>query len=213
MQNSTCSGGFRYKNLVPYLISLLGRKHVPIVLAAVAFVLTLPAAWSGYYQDDHLIRLRFQDFSGLPGVHGRLLDTCVFSDGDPAQNRARMECGFLPWYAPPDWKVAFGRPFASLTHYADWVLLGDHAWAMHLHSLLWYALLVFVLALLYRRMFASAGVAGLAALLYLLDPVHALANGWIAARNAAISSVFIVLVLYFHDRWRRDGWRTGMVLA
>ena len=213
MRNLDTKGLFRYRNLVPSLVTLLEGRHTALMLALLAFVVTLPAVWTGYYQDDHLIRLRFQDFPGLPGVHGRLLDTCVFSDGDPEQNRARMECGFLPWWAPPDWKVAFGRPLASLTHYADWTLFGDRAWVMHVHSLLWYALLVFVLVLLYRRMFASAGVAGLAALLYLLDPVHALANGWIAARNAAISSVFIVLVVYFHDRWRRDNSRAAMLAA
>jgi hypothetical protein len=194
-------------------ISLLGSRRAPLVLAFAAFAIALPAVWSGYYQDDHLIRLRFQGFPGLSGVQGKLLDTCVFSDGNPEQNRARMECGFLPWWTPSDWKIAFWRPLTGLTQYADWKLFGDRAWVMHLHNLLWYALLVFVLVGLYRRMFKSTWVAGLAGLLYLLDPNHALAVGWIATRNAMLSSVFMVLVICFHDRWRRDQSRVSMCLA
>jgi hypothetical protein len=154
--------------------------------------------------------LRFQGFPNLPGVKGALLDTCVFGDGDPGQNHIRMDRGILPWWTPPDWKIAFWRPFCSLTHWMDWQLFGDRAWLMHLHSILWYGLLVYILALFYRRLLLPAWVAGLAGLMFMLDAAHALPVGWIATRNAALSSVFIVLVLYFHDRWRRDGWRPGL---
>jgi hypothetical protein len=119
----------------------------------------------------------------------------------------------LPWWTPPTWKIAFWRPLCSLTHWFDWRVFGDHAWVMHLHNLLWYGVLIFVLTLLYKRFLTPAWAAGLAALLYTLDAAHAFPVGWIATRNAAFSSVFIVLVLYFHDRWRRDEWRAGFPLA
>jgi hypothetical protein len=69
------------------------------------------------------------------------------------------------------------------------------------------------LALLYRRLLTPAWIAGFAGLLYLLDAAHAASVSWIATRNAALSSFFAVLVLYLHDRWRRDGWAAGMVAA
>ncbi len=188
-------------------------RNFPWVLAALAIALTLPSVWSGYHQDDHWIRERFQGFVHLPGVKGGALDTCVFGDGDPEQNRARMELGFAPWWTPPDWKIAFWRPLCSLTHWMDWRLFGDRAWVMHLHNLLWYGLLVFVLTLLYRRLLIPAWVAGLAGLMYLLDAAHAIPVGWIATRNAPLSSFFVVLVLYLHDRWRRDGGAPAMTAA
>jgi len=188
-------------------------RWLPWVLAALAIAFTLPSIWSGYHQDDHLIRERFQRFVHLPGITGGLLDTCVFGDGDPEHNRARMELGIVPWWTPPDWKIAFWRPLCSLTHWLDWQLFGDRSWVMHLHSLLWYGLLVFVLTLLYRRLLTPAWVAALAGLMYLLDAAHALPVGWIATRNAPLSSFFVVLVLYLHDRWRRDGWAPAMAAA
>jgi hypothetical protein len=124
-----------------------------------------------------------------------------------------MERGILPWWTTENWKIAFWRPLCSLTHWADWRIFGDRAWLMHLHSILWYGLLVYVLVLLYKRLLMPPWVAGLAGLLFLLDAAHALPVGWIATRNAALSSVFIVLVLYFHDRWRRDAWQPGMPAA
>ena len=198
---------------LPFLRRCAESPRLPWLLALLAIVFTIPSLRCGYYQDDHLIRLRFQGFPNLPGVHGKLLDTCVFGDGDPQQTRARMELGFFPWWTPDDWKIAFWRPLTSLTHYADWVLFGDRAWVMHLHNMLWYGALVFALTVLYRRFLTPPWVAGLAALLYLLDAAHAFPVGWIATRNAALSSVFIVLILYFHDRWRRDGWRAGAPAA
>ncbi len=213
MPDSLLPGTGRFNAVLQPFVSLLGGKRAALLLALAAIAFTLPAVWSGYYQDDHLIRLRFQGFPGLSGVQGKLLDTCVFSDGDPAQNLARMECGFLPWWTPSNWKIAFWRPLTGLTQYFDWKVFGDRAWVMHAHNLLWYALLVFVLVGLYRRMFQSAWVAGLAGLIYLLDPNHALAVGWIATRNAMLSSVFMVLVIYFHDKWRRNNSRISMYLA
>lgn len=37
-------------------------------------------------------------------------------------------------------RTVFFRPIASLTHAFDWGVLGERPWAMHLHSVLWYAL-------------------------------------------------------------------------
>jgi hypothetical protein len=199
--------------VVQQRFSVVHKRGLPWLLAALTVLLTLPSLWTGYYQDDHLIRLRFQGFPGLPGVTGKLLDTCVFGDGDPDQTRVRMERGIFPWWTPNDWKIAFWRPLTGATHWLDWRLFGDCAWLMHLHSLLWYGLLVALLTRLYQRLLTPHWIAGLAGLLYLLDAAHAVPVTWIATRNAALSSVFVVLVLYFHDRGRRDGWRPGSFAA
>ncbi len=192
---------------------LLENRRLPLWLALAAILFTLPAIWTGYYQDDHLIRVRFQGFPHLPGIHGSVLDTCVFGDGNPEQNHARMERGMLPWWTPEHWKIAFWRPLCAATHWLEWQVFGDRAWIMHAQNLLWYAALIFVVTLLYRRFLVPPWAAGLAALLYMLDASHAFPVCWIATRNAPMSSVFIVLVIYFHDRWRRDGWRPGAPLA
>lgn len=185
----------------------------PILFCLLGVLLTLPSVWTGYFQDDHLIRERFQGFKHLPGIEGNLLDTCVFGDGRPEHVHAAMDRGLLPWWASPNWKIAFFRPLSSLSSLLDWRLFGDRAWVMHLHSVFWYGLLVWLLALLYRRLITPPWAAGLAALLYTLDAAHGYPVAWIATRNAALSSVFIVLTLYFHDRWRRSNWKPGFAAA
>lgn len=190
-----------------------GWQWSPFLFCLVGMLLTLPSVWSGYFQDDHLIRERFQGFKDLPGIEGNLLDTCVFGNGRPEHVHAAMDRGLLPWWTSPNWKIAFFRPLSSLSSWMDWQLFGDRAWAMHLHSVFWYGLLVWLLALLYRRLIAPPWVAGLAGLLYALDAAHGYPVAWIATRNAALSSVFIVLTIYFHDRWRRDNWKPGFVAA
>jgi hypothetical protein len=54
-------------------------------------------------------------------------------------------------------------------------------------------------------------VAGLAALLYVIDDARALPAAWLANRNALVTTFFGVSAIIAHDRWRRFGWRTGAV--
>jgi len=201
------------RTLKDWALDLLQGAYGPYGLSLLAVAITLPSLWAGYYQDDHLLRLRFQGFPHLPGVQGSVLDAFVFGDGNPQQNHVRMERGIFPWWTPSDWKIAFWRPLAALTHYGDWVVFGDRAWIMHLHNLAWYGALVFVLARFYRRLLAPSWAAGLAALMFLLDASHALPVGWISMRNAVMSGFFVVLTMHYHDRWRRDNWGPGVFLA
>ena len=83
---------------------------------------------------------------------------------------------------------------------------------MHLESVVLYGVLVLVLARLYRRFF-TAPVAMLATLLFALDETHAFPVGWLANRNALFATIFGVLAIHAHDRWRRDGWRAGAWLG
>ncbi len=84
---------------------------------------------------------------------------------------------------------------------------------MHAQSLLWFGAFTLLAALFYRRMLGLTFAAGLAALFFAVDDGHGLAAGWIASRNALISGVFGLLALISHDRWRRDSWRPGGILA
>ena len=62
------------------VLRLAESRKLPWLLALLGILMMVPALWAGYYQDDHLIRLRFEGFPGLPGVTGNTLDTCVFGD-------------------------------------------------------------------------------------------------------------------------------------
>ena len=192
---------------------ILASPHLPWILAILAILLSTPSMLTGFCQDDHLLIQRFRGSGEIPGTKGHALDGFAFGDGDPQTNQAKMNLGIVPWWTAPYWKVAFGRVLTAITHWIDWYLAGARAWPMHLHSILWYALLVWLVARFYRRLFDSPWLAGLAALLFTLDPNHAVPITWIAARNALTSSVFVILTLHLHDRWRRDEWKPARYLA
>lgn len=76
---------------------------------------------------------------------------------------------------------------------------------MHIHSLLWFVLLVILAFRLYGSIFASSTMTGLAVLLFALDDIHAGA-GRISSRHALVSMVFglLSLQLYVQGNLRKD---------
>jgi hypothetical protein len=124
-----------------------------------------------------------------------------------------MDLGFFPWWTYPGLKAEFCQVVTVWTHRLDYWLWPDSPVLMHLHSLVWFAALVVAVACLYRQMFDSAAIAGLAALLFAIDDAHGTPAGFLANRNVLIASLFGVLALIAHDAWRRKGWRLGVGLA
>ncbi len=201
----------------PLLHKLLCHRHLPWVLAAAAVVFTLPSLWAGLELDDYVQRLKLTD---SPTAQATGLDISsspfaifTFLDGNVARNRALMDVGVAPWWTLPDLKASFMRPLTALTHSLDYLLWPDTPVLMHLQSVVWYAALAAAAVLLYRRLVDSRLVAGLAALLFVLDHAHGTIVGWLAARNAIIAVFLGVVCLLGHDRWRRDGWRAGAAVA
>jgi hypothetical protein len=187
----------------------LGHRQLPLYAALVAVVLTLPSLGVGLQLDDYpqrLVMLRATQVDIPP------LSVFASLPGDAASNLRFMDRGILPWWAVPDTKLAFCRVLSAASLWLDYQLFPDSPALMHAESLLWFALTVAAVALLYRRLLAPshpAWVVGLAALLYAVDPGHGVPVAWIANRNAVLASLFGALALLAHDRWRRDGWRPG----
>lgn len=123
------------------------------------------------------------------------------------------DLGVLPWWTPEDFSVRFLRPLSSLTHAADFWLWPRAAWLMHAQNLAWYLAVVALAAILYRRLLRTPWVAGLAIVLLAIDDAGGAAASWIASRNVLISTFFGLLSVIAHDRWRRDGYKPGAVLA
>ena len=208
--SALCSEVFPLK-VLGRLLSILARPHAPKVVIAIALLLALPALFSPLVFDDYLFEIQMDPTLHLPGLPP---DPGLFSfvTGDPAQHAVLMEGGGLPWWTTDNLRISFWRPIASATHHLDHALWNRDAFFIHLHSLLWFVLLLFLLSRLYRR-FHTPAVATLALALYAFDdargwPLHMAAN-----RNALIAAVFGVLVLIAHDRWRRDGWKPGVWLG
>ena len=194
-------------------LGYLERRWVSAALPLVAVLLASPAVWTGWHSDDLAHRLVLTGGDAFPAQSSSPMGLFSFVDGNAERTRAAIESGLLPWWSREDVRIAFWRPLAALTHIADYGLWPDSAALMHLHSLLWFAALVAAAAGLYRRLIQPAWAAALAGLLFALDDAHADAAGWLASRNLLMAGVFGITALIAHDRWRRDGWRPGVIVA
>jgi len=182
---------------------ILSSRHMPIVLAVMVFLISLPTLGAGWILDDWFQRtLLLEDTQGgLRGLTHTLDKMFILFDPGPV-NQALQEQGVLPWWTSPDLRVSVWRPLSALTHWLDFRLFPDSAWPMHVHNLVWLALAVVSVAYLYRRIIGPVWIAGLASLMYALDQAHYFTAMWIANRNELIAVALGALALIGHHRWR-----------
>ncbi len=186
-------------------------------IAAIAALLWLaPATLTQRYQaDDYYHRIYLaRDASFAPFLEPahRLF---TFYDGDPARTAWARSLGIVPWWTDPGLRSSFLRPVSAAAHGLDFRLWPGSPALAHLHSLLWYGVVLLLAGLAYRRFLGgrAAWVAGLATVLYAFDHTHGVDAAWIANRNAMVAAAFGLAALYAHDRWRREGARAAGVLA
>jgi len=177
----------------------------------------LPALNAGFIQDDlfHRTKLlepselpeRFYDMrlsppdSGtLPGVL-RDMYAIVPTERD---HEAFKDFGLLPWWTAKDFRGSNWRPLTALTHWLDYQLFPNSPALMHAHSLIWFAAVIFLVAVLYRKLLGPVWIAGLAALLYMIDDSNYFPAMWIANRNLLLSLFFSILTLLMYHRWRQQ---------
>jgi hypothetical protein len=192
---------------------LLTHPRLPLAVAVMAVALSLPALNLGLQLDDNILSVALMDPPPAANWSRGPSDVFAFFTGDAAETRRYLDAGLIPWWTHPDFRIAFFRPLAGLTHWIDFRLWPSHPWLMHVHSLLWFGAAVAAAAVFFRRFIGPTWVAGLASVLYALDDAHGAPAAWLANRNASIASCFGVLALLAHDNWRRTGSRRSLMMS
>ena len=189
----------------------LANPRLPIILACLAIILTLPALGTGLQLDDYIHR---GIILGLPGFPPPSQGLFCFFDGNPERTKQMMDGGFFaPWWTLEELRFSAFRPLAELSHRLDYLLWPDSPLLMHAHNLLWFGGLIWASSKLYRQLIQPAWIAGFAGVLYVLDCPHGTPVSWLANRNSLMATLFGVLTLLFHDRWRKNRWRAGVLLS
>jgi hypothetical protein len=132
---------------------------------------------------------------------------------DPRCLALAKNYGTLPWWTPADFRVALCRPVTAFTHRLDYRLFPDSPVLMHAHNIAWFAAVVFLLTIVYRKLMGAGWAAGLAALLFLLDGNTYFPVAFVANRGFLLSLFFGLLCLYEHHQWRSAKSRYGCVLS
>ncbi len=192
---------------------LLDTKQGLLVILLLAFVLTLPSVQVGLQMDDYLIEDKLLKDNGEPRSTPPIFSLFTFTPENPEAKQEMLTNGSMSWWNFDTIRLAFLRPLSELTHWLDFYLFNDAVWVMHLHSILWYVLVCFILYLVYRRFMGATWVAGFAALLFAIDNSHAIPVEWLCNRNVLIASVFGALALLLHHRYREKQWVIGLLGA
>jgi hypothetical protein len=183
------------------LWSALARPRARSLIIAGVLLLLAPSISSGFVLDDYVLALKSRAVSPMASLPSEPLWLFRFTSGDPEKNQALIDEGvLLPWWSEPHHLNAFFRPLTSLTHVFDFRVWPSSSAMMHVHSLLWYALLLSVLWRVYRELELDARLAGLAFLLFAWDDAHGVTVGWIANRNALIAVALSLPALIMHHR-------------
>ncbi|MGB0589656.1 MAG: glycosyltransferase family 39 protein [Myxococcota bacterium] len=188
------------------------RPNATLWVIGFAAFLASPSLMTPLVADDLMHQVKIDPERPLPGLGGPDAPYFVFADGTAAQRSAMMEEGMFSWWTAEDFKLAFWRPVSEATHRLDDVLFGPNSLLIHLHSLIWFILVLWALNRLYRRLHTPRA-AFLALCLYGFDDARGLVLGFASNRNALVAVFFSACVLIAHDRWRREGWRWGTIVG
>ena len=205
-----------------FLKTFLEHRHLPAILAIGAILVMLPALKIGLVADDLVQRAvefkpdqlpaHLQD-TGMPQNSGSL--GTVLHDLFPGITRMTQakDYGVLPWWAPDDLRLELWRPLTAFTHWLDYRFFPDSPALMHAENIACFAAIVFLAAMIYRKLMGAGWAAGLAALLFLLDGNTYFPVMFVANRGFMLSLFFGLLCLYEHHQWRSSKSRLALALS
>ncbi|MGD0461098.1 MAG: hypothetical protein ABSB74_01290 [Tepidisphaeraceae bacterium] len=206
----------------------LEHRYLPAVLAIGAILVMLPALKTGLVMDDLMQRVvelkpgqlppRMHETGMLPPESGSFSTVLCdlfpgFLNRDPRCMALAKNYGVLPWWTPDNLRVCLWRPVTAFTHWLDYRLFPDSPGLMHAHNIAWFAAIVFLITIVYRKLMGMGWAAGLAALLFLLDSNTYFPVMFVANRGFMVSIFFGLLCLYEHHQWRWAKSRCGCVLS
>jgi hypothetical protein len=221
----SADGSIRSRTRVPNLFQRwLEHPRLPPMLALGAVLVMLPALKLGLMMDDLPQRMvalppervppRLYDL-GLPLNSGScatvVRDFFFGYYREPQAGVLARNYGILPWWTPDSLRIGLWRPVTAFTHWLDYRLYPDLPALMHAQNIAWFAAVVFLVTILYRRLMGPGLAAGLAGLLFLLDYNTCFPVSFVANRGFILSLCLGLACLYQHHRWRAELRRSGLL--
>jgi hypothetical protein len=190
-------------------MSWLDRPQATRLIVVVGVLAALPTIAIGFFSDDYAIlaELKHRWLDGPAWC-----DLYRFTASSDEGNVALIARGYLPWWAAPSLRFHFLRPLSSALLASDRALFGEAPLGWHLHSLLWWALLLLVVRALYTRLLPG-GSGAVALAVFALSIAHVQPYGWIASRHMLVSVAPAFLAVLAHVRYRQEDWKPGRWLA
>jgi hypothetical protein len=151
------------KKALAVIRKIFENKHFPLAIAITAFLVTSHTIKYGLMLDDLNQRTTLIDAdrvpenlykTGMVPEKPGTLSAAIFEQFGFSRHESRMDAlrdyGILPWWTPKGIKVAIWRPLTSFTHWLDYRLFPDSPELMHVHHLLWFSAVIFLIAVFCR---------------------------------------------------------------
>src|SRR5215510_6096080 len=115
---------------------------------AIAFgiALLLPTLALGFMLDDFSQRLMLDRTFDFPGGQRAAWDLFRFQDSNQDNFHVLLEAGTAPWWAPPDFRLAFFRPLSSLLHAFDYTFFPTRPVLMHVENVALFLAIALIVA-------------------------------------------------------------------
>jgi len=193
----------------------LELKYLPLVLSVLGAIFMLPSLWGGLVMDD-LVQRNFQLSPSeiptglyatgmIPEETGKLSTVLFETFGftrDKRRGQMTQDYGLMPWWTSGEVKASLWRPFTALTHWLDYRWFPDSPMLMHAHNIIWFSAVVFLASFMYRKIIGPTWVAGLAALMFVLDSNTYFPVMFVANRGFVTALCLGLLCFCMHHKWR-----------
>jgi hypothetical protein len=202
----------------------LEHPRAPAVLALGAVLVMLPALKLGLVMDDlpqRMValppdrvppRIHDLDFPLNSGSFFTVTRDFFFGFYRDQQGAALARSyGMFPWWTPASATIGLWRPVTAFTHWLDYQLYPDWPALMHAQNIAWFAAVVFLVTVIYRKLMGPGWAAGLAGLLFLLDYNTYFPVAFVANRGFILSLFLGLACLYQHHQWRAERRRSGLL--
>ncbi len=189
----------------------LGWLTFPVatwIALLIGVVVSVPTLYEGLLLDD------YHHLNRAAAAHStsQALDLFRFLPGTGDTTEQAVRGGPFPWWTNPALKHAFWRPLSSALIRADVLAFGRSIWLHHLHSAIWFLVVIAAVSSLLRR--TLPGTIGAATLLlFAIDDVHWMPVSWLAQRNTLVAAAPAFFALAAHVEWRERGWWPGLPLS
>ena len=172
-----------------------------LVLSLLAIALRWPTATLGPISDD------FMQWGMLAGLYPASPGADSYTPFDlyaflrPGELEVYVDKGVAPWWSVEELHGTVFRPLPSLLLWLDHRLLPGRALAWHLHSMLWYAAMLFAAAAVLRRILPRSIVV-VALVVLACDSGVTSPLAWLANRCVLTCATFGFMAIALHLDWR-----------
>ena len=157
-----------------------------------SLLISSPAILSGFMNDDYYFLTPLLTYESPFDYYS------FASKGDDAR--------LANWWAEDGFGIVFFRPISSLSLSLDFSVFGGNELTAHLHSVLWFVLML-VGALRLLRGLLPPKNAALASVIFAVGAYHTMTLAWVAARHAAVGGAFVMWSAHCYLRFRMESRR------